>query len=101
MVELEPLTINARQVDAYVDSSDVLVVDIREKSEFLKYHIKNATNIPQDMISEKLYVLDKYRMIILYCDRGGNSLMLAKQLRNKNYNARSLVGGIVLYRESH
>lgn len=98
---MEGININAREVDKYIYDEDTIIVDLRSKEEYGAYHIENAVNFPDDVIFDKLYVLDKYKLTILYCDRGVNSLMVAKQLRGMNYNAKSVVGGMNFYRQSH
>lgn len=95
------MSISAREVDRYVYDENALIVDLRAVQEYQRYHVKNAVNFPEDTIFDKLYVLDKYQLVILYCDRGVNSLMTAKKLRIMKYNAVSVVGGIYFYKQSH
>ena len=42
--------------------------------------------------------LDVYKRQILYCERGGISLMAAKHLGNEGYHVKTVVGGILAYR---
>lgn len=98
---MEALTISAKDVDRYIYDENTIIADLRAAHEFQNYHIKNSVNFPDDSIFDRLYVLDKYKLIILCCDRGVNSLMTAKKLNNMNYNVKSIVGGIYFYRQSH
>lgn len=98
---MEPITISAKDVDSYIYDEYTIIGDLRSTKEYREYHIKNAVNFPEETIFDKLYVLDKYDLIILYCDRGVNSLMVAKRLKNMNYNVKSVVGGMNFYRQSH
>ena len=40
----------------------------------------------------------KKKALVLYCDSGGASLMLARQLAKKGYMTRSVIGGFRAYR---
>ncbi|MGN0481232.1 MAG: rhodanese-like domain-containing protein [Lachnospiraceae bacterium] len=98
---MEEFTISARDVDRYIYDEDTIIADLRSAEEYMEYHIKNSVNFPDDSIFDKLYVLDKYKLIILCCDRGVNSLITAKKLKSMRYNVKSVVGGMNFYRQSH
>lgn len=98
---MEDFNISARDVDKYIYDENTIIVDLRSAEEYMEYHIKNSVNFPDDSIFDRLYVLDKYNLIILYCDRGVNSLIVAKRLKGMNYNVKSVVGGFNFYRQSH
>lgn len=98
---MEPMSISAREVDGYIYDENTLIIDLRDAKEYQRYHVKHSVNFPDETVFDKLYVLDKYQLIILYCDRGVNSLMTAKKLRAMRYNAVSVVGGIYFYKQSH
>ena len=40
----------------------------------------------------------KGKILVLYCDRGGASLLLARQLAKLGYCTRSVIGGFGAYR---
>ena len=40
----------------------------------------------------------KGKTLVLYCDRGGASLLLARQLAKLDYRTRSVIGGFEAYR---
>lgn len=98
---MEALTISAKSVDRYIYDENTIIADIRDANDFKAYHIKNSVNFPDETIFDRLYVLDKYKLVILCCDRGVNSLITAKKLYNMKYNVKSIVGGIAFYRQSH
>ena len=70
-------TISAKMLDYYVGRRDTLIIDLREK-EFTAF--------------------PKGKILVLYCDRGGASLLLARQLAKLGYCTRSVIGGFGAYR---
>ena len=85
-------TISAKMLDYYVDRRDSLIIDLREREEFNKSHVRGAVNIPYEEA-------DSYALFPkMYCDRGGASLRLARQLARKGHRTRSVIGGFEAYR---
>ncbi|MBE5964831.1 MAG: rhodanese-like domain-containing protein [Lachnospira sp.] len=91
-------TISVKELDEFVEKSYCEIVDLRTKEKYLKGHIKGAINCTFDRIEGLDCIINKEKMIIFYCDRGGNSLLAAKRFDEMGYQAVSLVGGIGLYR---
>lgn len=76
---------------------DMVLVDIRSPQEYREGKIKNAINIPLYELNKKdsVLLLDKDRLIILYCACGVRSKKAYKLLEEKGYtNLYSLKGGI-------
>ena len=92
-------TISAKMLDYYVDRSDAVLIDLRSWEEYGKSHVKWARNVPYDEFEEmQEYDFPKRKILVLYCDRGGASLMAAKILARKGYETRSVIGGFEAYR---
>ncbi|MDO5338381.1 MAG: rhodanese-like domain-containing protein [Eubacteriales bacterium] len=90
-------TISGKMIDYYVGRKDVIIIDLRDKNEYDKSHIRGALNFPYGETGWKReYPKDK--ILILYCDRGGASLMAARELARRGFRTRSLVGGFEAYR---
>ncbi|MDY4693268.1 MAG: rhodanese-like domain-containing protein [Blautia sp.] len=90
-------TISAKMLDYYVGRTDAMIIDLRDKEEYRKGHVKGAVNIPYSQIDEYTsFPLDK--ILVLYCDRGSTSLLLARQLAKKGFRTRSVIGGFQAYR---
>lgn len=90
-------TISGKMLDYYVGRNDVIIIDLREESQYAKSHISGAYNFPyEDNEWKKEFPRDK--ILILYCERGGASLAAAKELAKRGYRTRSLVGGFEAYR---
>ena len=69
---------------------NTILIDARSRRDYEKWHPKGAIHI-DDVDFDKL---DRNKVIIVYCDRGVISLVLAKQLRSKGFKAFSLKGGV-------
>lgn len=87
-------TISSSQLIYYLNHPEYRIVDLREHQAFVRGHIQSAINIPYDVYREKFAMLPKDITYILYCERGGSSLMAARWLDTKGYNVLSLNGGI-------
>ena len=77
-------------------SSDVVIVDVREKDEFDQSHIPDAVHLSRGTI--ELEVEDKFpdrkTTIICHCGGGGRSALAAESLKKMGYkNVRSMAGG--------
>lgn len=90
-------TISAKMLDYYVGRSDALIIDLRERDEFLDGHVRGAVNMPYGELEDNPD-FPRGKILVLYCGRGGSSLMLAKQLAKRGYETRSVIGGFRAYR---
>lgn len=90
-------TISAKMLDYYVDRRDSLVIDLRSRETYAKSHVRGAVNIPYGEINEHTEFPEN-KTLVLYCDRGGASLLLARQLAKKGHQTRSVIGGFEAYR---
>lgn len=90
-------TISAKMLDYYVDRRDTLIIDLREKESYMHSHVKGAVNMPYGEI-DGYTAFPKGKILVLYCDRGGASLLLARQLAKLGYCTRSVIGGFGAYR---
>lgn len=91
-------TISAREIDRYVNNTNFLIVDLREVEDYEKGHIEGAVHMDYDEIENNNISLPYDKIIIMYCDRGGLSLMAAKKLSVMGYRIMSVVGGMRAYR---
>lgn len=91
-------TISAKDVEKYIGITNVMIIDIRSPNEYWNGHIPSAVNIPyRDFDNYKSY-LSKNDTIILYCERGGTSLVLSRNLSKEGYHVKNIYGGILAYR---
>ena len=89
--------ISSRKIDYYVNDPYAMIIDLRSEQEYNRSHIKNAINIDFDDLDYKVYLLDKSKIIVLYCERGSTSLIAAKRLGAMRYEVKSVIGGINMY----
>ena len=89
--------IPARDLERYVGQPRTLIIDLRDKPEYDCYHIDTAINIPYEELDEHMYQLYDYIMIIVYCERGNQSLMAARKLSRLGYHVINVAGGMSAY----
>lgn len=79
-----------------MDAGDVVVVDVREESEFAEGHIPGALLLPQGEIEAKAGELlpDMDQAILLYCRSGRRSALAAQALADMGYTRVYDFGGI-------
>ncbi len=90
-------TISPREIDAFLFREGYSVIDIREPRDFRRLHLKGAICIPYGQLEERARFL-KNQTLVLYCERGGASLMAARQLAEKGYRVKTMIGGIQAYK---
>ena len=81
----------------------LLLIDVREESEFATDHIPGAIHLSKGVIERdiELAVPDLAKEIILYCGGGFRSALSAENLARMGYsNVISMDGGIRVWREN-
>ncbi len=105
----------SRQLKDYLGRSDVLIFDLRDRNDYDIEHIPGAVWIDIDSLEKDIkrvfsrnYVTNEdreifnkkgIRLIILYCDRGNQSIYATRDLAKLGYPVVSLNGGFEKYRE--
>lgn len=90
---MEFQTISIKEFEKYRQKPDVWVIDLRTIEEYEEMHVGGARNIPYDNLEMYKKYLPKDKTYILYCDRGGTSLKVARELSQEGYQAMTVVGG--------
>lgn len=90
--------IRPREIGNYELKFNSLIIDLRSHNEYMQGHIPTAVNIPYDELDFCKYKLKRYYEIILYCERGGNSLLAARMLSRLGYRIKNVYGGFSAYR---
>jgi hydroxyacylglutathione hydrolase len=67
-------------------SGDVLLIDVRNRSEYIAGHIQGARNISLDQLDQKLTELPRDRDIVVYCQIGGRSIRAIRKLEIAGFN---------------
>jgi rhodanese-related sulfurtransferase len=94
----EPTIISASVGKSMLDNnSDIILLDVREESEYLEAHIPGAMLFPLGFISTNASTLipDKTRLYIVYCHSGNRSSQAADILSQLGYAFIYDMGGII------
>ena len=91
-------TISQNELDRYRQKPDTVLVDLRTPEAFQKGHIPGAVNIPYFELQTKPVSSFSREIVILYCDRGNQSLLAARSLQQRGITAFSVYGGFFAYR---
>lgn len=94
----------ANELESLIDRNNILILDIREREEYLEAHIRNAVNIKkEDIVDYIQYRAVGCDMVIIYCDYGETSYKVVEEIKksdlmiNTGMEIYSLYGGIFLY----
>lgn len=77
---------------------DLLIFDLREQEDYKKEHVPGAVWADWEKLEQNLssYIRKRGRnpqWIVLYCDRGNTSLLIARDLARRGYPVMSVNGG--------
>lgn len=89
-------------MERYIQDEKSLIIDLRDREDYVRRHIKGAVNIPYREwdSNEKNGKFDRIsagKNVILYCERGPTSFAIARKLAQKGRKVNALVGGIHAY----
>lgn len=90
-------TIPAKDLDLLIHKKNCFIIDLRMPDEYMERHIKGAVNIPYHRLGNCRSLPDDMELV-LYCERGSVSMIAARELAEKGYHVKSVVGGIHAYR---
>ena len=90
-------TLPAKELDRLVPSGRGVIIDLRSPEEYRQRHIRGAINLPYERWNGK-FPYSEQQEIILYCERGSVSMAAARDLAEKGYRVKTVVGGIRAYR---
>lgn len=72
-----------------MNENEYIIIDVRTKEEYDEGHIKNAINIPYDIIDESIN-LDKEKILFVYCKSGNRSKEAYNTLNTLGYTVYDL-----------
>ena len=84
----------SKQLKEYLGRSDVLIFDLRDKDIRRILSRSYVTNEDREIFNKK-----GIRLIILYCDKGNQSIVATRDLVKLGYPVVSLNGGFEKYKE--
>ena len=97
--------ISCETLKEYMQRDDCILLDLREKADYEQGHLPGAVYADWETlvkiigVGDQLTALEQQekeiRAIVLYCDRGNISLIVARDLVRKGYPAISVGGGFM------
>ncbi len=92
--------IAAGEIGRYIGRRDCIILDVRDKAEYEAGHVIGA-KLMEVWKLEKLLgaTTGKLRelpepILVLYCERGGESLRMARYLSRRGYQVKNVTGGM-------
>jgi rhodanese-related sulfurtransferase len=86
--------ISVHQLTHLVNSSNALVIDLRDPKEFREGHVVDADNIPFAKLAERIGSLDKSRPLVLVDKMGQHSGAAGRTLKEAGFQVYRLSGGM-------
>lgn len=90
--------INSKELDNYVMKNNVQIIDLREKKQFDKSHIRGAINYSIEKLEREINFFYKNKIYIFYCENGGTGILAAKEFFDHGYTAKALISGFKEYK---
>lgn len=72
-----------KMIDTKADA--IVLVDVRDETEFNEGHIPGAINIPVESFASRSEILPKEKKIVVYCNTGGRSYTAYRKLMKLGY----------------
>ena len=91
-------SIDAKQAIHLLENDDnVTLLDVRTIEEYKSGHLRDATLIPLQVLSENLNKLEdsKNKRIIVYCRTGSRSVSASRILEKNGFTPLNVKGGII------
>lgn len=91
-------SIDAKQAIHLIENDDnTTLLDVRTIQEYKSGHLRGATLIPLDALSENLGMLkeEKDKKIIVYCRTGSRSVSASRILEEHGFTPLNVKGGII------
>jgi sulfur-carrier protein adenylyltransferase/sulfurtransferase len=95
-VKAEIDEVDAVRARELIESSDPVIVDVREQGEWDEGHISGAVHIPRGHLESRIEAAapDRSRQVLVYCSAGNRSAFATKTLQELGYDEPvSLAGG--------
>jgi phage shock protein E len=95
------LNVDVATVNALQGRDDVLILDVREQSEYDAGHIPGVTLIPLNDVPNRLSEIPKDKPVIVTCRSGNRSGQATDFLRQQGYtNVHNMTGGLNAWQQA-
>ena len=91
----------SKELDHLIEGQKVIVIDLRQEDEYRRTHIENAINVPYyefNLQKISILLIKTKKAILVYCSKGGSSMAIVYELSEYGIQAKSLKGGISMYK---
>ncbi|MBQ9267422.1 MAG: rhodanese-like domain-containing protein [Clostridia bacterium] len=88
--------ISLEQAMRMMQEENVILIDVKSKEEYLRFHLRGSMNIPIENFKKVAprMIKDKEQKVILYCSSGIRSLAAYELLQDLGYtNVFNVYGG--------
>lgn len=93
--------VDVATVNGLLGRDDVLILDVREQSEYDAGHIPGVTLIPLNDVPNRLNEIPKDKPVIVTCRSGNRSGQATDFLRQQGYtNVHNMTGGINAWQQA-
>ena len=95
--------VSSSQATLLINRENAVVIDVRSPDEYVTGHVPESRNIPEERFGERVVELEKLKNtpVILVCQSGTRSAVLAKRLEQDGFsNSHTLSGGIAGWRNA-
>jgi|WetSurMetagenome_2_1015567.scaffolds.fasta_scaffold38996_3 phage shock protein E len=93
--------VDVATVNALQGRDDVLILDVREQSEYDAGHIPGVTLIPLNDVANRLSEIPKDKPVIVTCRSGNRSGQATDFLRQQGYtNVHNMTGGLNAWQQA-
>jgi len=90
--------LNVNDAVRLMNDDDVIILDVRESSEYSAGHIRDSIHIPIGSLSKRIGELDKHKnkKILAYCRSGNRSNGACRLLSKQGFeNVNNMAGGVI------
>jgi len=103
--KLQISEVNVANAKQLLKEGNIVIVDVREESEYAAGHLDNALLLPRGVLEFKIAsvpeLADKSKAVLVYCRTGGRSAMAAQTMQALGYNnVLSMAGGFEAWQKN-
>ncbi len=83
----------------YQQQADVVLLDVRDKASFDRYHLPNAVWMPPNRLAAEINEMDHEKHYIIICYHGVMAISVMNFMRDYHCKASVLQGGMATVRQ--
>ena len=96
-----PVDLTVQQVNEIRNNPDVVLIDVREPSEYNAGHIPGVKLIPLGTLPGRVNEIPKDKFVVMTCRSGNRSGQATKFLRDQGFdNVHNMTGGIKAWQQA-